>query len=88
LLPACNRSGLVTIDTPLSDKAYLTGALKNVSNLLPGAQKAALATILNWTNPGPGGFYDQLGAAANTELLRDAKDMAATFRFSTWKMRK
>ena len=91
--------GLLTIDTPLNDKAYLTSALKNASvttqeiitmatfsisvvlrdclwlQALPTvARKAALAAILSWTDPGEGGFYDQLGsiprsAVATQELV-------------------
>ena len=27
---------------------------------------AALSSLISWEDPGPGGFYDQLGAEANT----------------------
>ena len=61
--------GLLTIDTSLNDKAYLTSALKNASALPPTARKAALAAILNWTDPGTGGFYDQLGVVPRSARI-------------------
>lgn len=33
------------------------------------ARKLAIDAILNWTNPGPGGFYDELGDPANRPHL-------------------
>jgi formylglycine-generating enzyme required for sulfatase activity len=55
-------TSLDTIDTPLNDRAWLEKRFAEIRKL--GDDKARLAeihTLANWTNPGPGGFYDDLG---------------------------
>jgi hypothetical protein len=53
---------LDTIDTPLTDIAWLKKQLAEVRKLPDEpARLARLEAILNRTEPGPGGFYDDLG---------------------------
>ncbi len=53
---------LDTIDLPLNNRLWLTGRLQAVRNLPDEASRlAAIGEIVNWTDPGLGGFYDDLG---------------------------
>jgi hypothetical protein len=62
--------GLVTIDTPLSEKAHLRAVLKAVSALATVSEKkAGLLAVEGWTDPGAGGFYDQLGVVPRSPRL-------------------
>jgi hypothetical protein len=55
-------SNLDTLDTPLTDGPWLREKFAEIRKL-PSAieQIGAIEAILNRTNPGPGGFYDNLG---------------------------
>lgn len=59
------------LDNPLSNKLWLTqqvnALLSNVSST--PARIDAIRSILNWTDPGPGGFYDDLGSITNEPHL-------------------
>eukprot|EP01052_Picozoa_sp_SAG31_P003144 SAG31_NODE_118_length_24006_cov_8.219266_4_plen_620_part_00 len=62
--------GLITIDTPLCDKAFLRHALRAADGLHSVIEKKkALSAIINWTNPGADGFYDQLGSIPRSPRL-------------------
>lgn len=53
---------LDTIDMPLNDRPWLTSRFREIRGLAKEDERlAAIDTIVNWTNPGPGGFYDDLG---------------------------
>ncbi len=53
---------LDTLDYPLNNRAWLLHNLGEARKLSsPDATKQAIARILDWTSPGPGGFYDDLG---------------------------
>jgi hypothetical protein len=53
---------LDTVDTPLNDRPWLTDRFREIRALsTEQEQLAAIDTIVDWTNPGPGGFYDDLG---------------------------
>ena len=53
---------LDTIDTPLTDAPWLQQQLMRIRALSSAAaQHQALRELLDRTNPGPGGFYDDLG---------------------------
>jgi hypothetical protein len=53
---------LDTIDLPLNNRLWLTGRLRAIRNLPDETSRlAAIREIVNWTDPGPGGFYDDLG---------------------------
>ncbi|HEV3137396.1 MAG TPA: hypothetical protein VGZ26_05820 [Pirellulales bacterium] len=53
---------LDTLDAPLNDRLWLKerfAALRDTS--IEAERLAGIDEIVNWTNPGPGGFYDDLG---------------------------
>jgi hypothetical protein len=53
---------LDTVDVPLNNRVWLKERFAVLRNLSVDAERlAGLETIVNWTNPGPGGFYDDLG---------------------------
>ena len=53
---------LDTIDLPLNNRLWLTGRFRAIRSLPDEASRlAAIREIVNWTDPGPGGFYDDLG---------------------------
>jgi hypothetical protein len=55
-------ANLDLIDTPLNNRLYLLDQFARIRSLATGKERqAALAAVLDWTNPGPGGFYDDLG---------------------------
>ena len=60
------------IDAPLNNAIWLLSQLERTRKITD--EKARLASIdelLNWDNPGPGGFYDNLGLSINTPRLAD-----------------
>lgn len=57
---------LDTIDLPLNNRLWLTGRFRVIRNLPDETSRLAavreiVSEIVNWTDPGPGGFYDDLG---------------------------
>jgi hypothetical protein len=55
-------ANLDTIDVPLNDRLWLRGQLAAVSRLDKEEDRLrAIDSILHRTDPGPGGFYDDLG---------------------------
>jgi hypothetical protein len=55
-------ANLDAIDTPLSNAPWLKTRFDAIRQMSSEAEKRrALAEILDWTSPGPGGFYDDLG---------------------------
>jgi hypothetical protein len=69
---------LDTIDMPLNSRKWLETRFAEIGKLDYETDRlAAIDEIVNWTNPGPGGFYDDLGdPAAQPHLVRGA-DYAA-----------
>jgi hypothetical protein len=63
-------ANLDTLDTPVSDTLWMRQQILNI-RALPGAnaQVAAIRALLSRTDPGPGGFYDELGNIANRPHL-------------------
>ena len=61
---------LDTVDAPVTNGPWLAKRLREISSL-PAAfdQTQAIDEILNRTNPGPGGFYDDLGDIARPSRL-------------------
>ena len=54
---------LDTLDFPLNNRPWLEERFQAIRSLPAEADRvAALAQIRSWTDPGPGGFYDDLGA--------------------------
>ncbi|MSV27612.1 MAG: hypothetical protein EXQ52_02545 [Bryobacterales bacterium] len=63
-------ANLDTVDVPLNSRAWLEARFTEIRK--EGDEKArlkALDEIVNWTNPGPGGYYDDLGKAARQPHL-------------------
>lgn len=54
-------ANLDAIDTPLSNRPWLEERFRAIRALPPADRDRAVEEILHWTNPGPGGFYDDLG---------------------------
>jgi hypothetical protein len=65
---------LDTIDVPLNSRKWLEARFEEIGKLeFETDRLAAIDEIVNWTNPGPGGFYDDLGdPAAQPHLVRGA----------------
>jgi hypothetical protein len=65
---------LDTIDRPLNSRVWLDQRLDDIRKMANESdRRAAIDEILDWTNPGPGGFYDDLGdPAAQPHLVRGA----------------
>jgi hypothetical protein len=60
------------IDAPLNNAIWLLSQFEMARQIED--EKARLVSIddlLNWDNPGPGGFYDNLGQSINTPRLAD-----------------
>jgi hypothetical protein len=58
------------IDVPLNDRPWLVPQLKSITTLATEKERMeAISGILNRTNPGPGGFYDDLGNPAQQPHL-------------------
>ncbi|MBI3681603.1 MAG: hypothetical protein HY235_14570 [Acidobacteria bacterium] len=65
-------ANLDAIDMPLNSRAWLKSRFAEIRTLSSDADKGrAIREILDWTNPGPGGFYDDLGnPSAQPHLVR------------------
>ncbi len=65
-------ANLDTVDAPLNNRVWLKArfaALKDAPD--EKARQAGIQQILHWTDPGPGGFYDDLGnLKAQPHLVR------------------
>jgi hypothetical protein len=58
-------ASLDTLDFPLNNRRWLAEQFARIRKLPPAPEGLkALDEILQWTNPGPGGFYDDLGNIA------------------------
>jgi hypothetical protein len=55
-------NNLDTIDTPLNNSLWLRDQFSEIRKLQAEADRVKkIEEVINWTNPGPGGFYDDLG---------------------------
>jgi hypothetical protein len=67
-------ANLDTVDAPLNNRMWLKArfaALREAAD--ETARLAGIAQILHWTDPGPGGFYDDLGSLTRQpHLVRGA----------------
>jgi hypothetical protein len=63
-------ANLDLIDRPITNADWLRLRFAEI-RALPNeaARRSAIDAIVNWTNPGPGGFYDDLGDPANRPHL-------------------
>jgi hypothetical protein len=63
-------ANLDLIDVPLNDRRWLRARFAAIRKMEPEeARLHELTAILNWTDPGPGGFYDDLGNASRQPHL-------------------
>jgi hypothetical protein len=61
---------LDTIDEPLNNRLWLKTRFAEIRKLATEGQQAReLRSIVHWTDPGPGGFYDDLGNATRQPHL-------------------
>ncbi len=65
---------LDTVDRPLNSRTWLEARFAEIRKMENEAdRRAAIDEIVNWTNPGPGGFYDDPGdPSAQPHLVRGA----------------
>ncbi|MBL7647551.1 MAG: hypothetical protein JNK74_15300 [Candidatus Hydrogenedentes bacterium] len=55
-------ANLDLIDYPLNSRVWLNARFDSIRAIeSEGGKRDALADIVNWDNPGPGGYYDDLG---------------------------
>ncbi len=55
-------ANLDTVDAPLNNRLWLAQRFGEIRRTADESERlAALDEIVNWTDPGPGGFYDDLG---------------------------
>jgi hypothetical protein len=55
-------ASLSTLNAPLNNRLWLLHEFEQIKKLPDkAAQLSAINRIVNWTDPGPGGFYDDLG---------------------------
>lgn len=63
-------ANLDAIDFPLNNRVWLRNRFKEIRTLATESERLTkLDEILNWTNPGPGGYYDDLGNPAQQPHL-------------------
>jgi hypothetical protein len=65
-------ASLDTVDFPLNNRIWLEERFAKIRKLTAeGDRLAAIRELVEWTNPGPGGFYDDLGnVACQPHLVR------------------
>jgi hypothetical protein len=76
-------ANLDTLDYPVSDAPWLLSQITEISREPETAkQVAAIRALLSRTDPGPGGFYDELGNPANRPhlLLGEGAEQDPEFR--------
>ena len=82
------------VDRPLNNRWWLEDEFKRIESLGTEQEKVArLKVIADWENPGPGGFYDDVGNVAKSpHVLRDGwinadPEMAKLTipNYATWK---
>lgn len=70
-------ANLDLIDMPLNNRGWLKGQFETLRALNDEAQRMqGIHALLHWTNPGPGGFYDDLGDPSNQPHLVSSVDPA------------
>jgi hypothetical protein len=75
-------ANLDAIDVPLNDRPWLKAQFQEIRTLdTEPARLARLDAIVNWTNPGPGGFYDDLGKTTDQPHLVGGTRYAADPEF-------
>jgi hypothetical protein len=63
-------ASLDTIDFPLNNRRWLSRQFTRIHGMSNEAERLrAIDAIVDWANPGPGGFYDDLGNSAHQPHL-------------------
>lgn len=62
-------ASLDTVDVPLNNRVWLGRRFAELRGAEEAQRSRGIDEILNWTNPGPGGFYDDLGDTARQPHL-------------------
>jgi hypothetical protein len=63
-------ANLNTIDFPLNSRLWLKGQFRELRQTMEeGERLRRIDELVNWKNPGPGGFYDDLGKLAEQPHL-------------------
>jgi hypothetical protein len=71
-------ASLDTVDFPLNNRLWLKDRFAKIRKLDSEPERiAAINEIIQWTNPGPGGFYDDLGNPARQPHLVAGLSFAA-----------
>jgi hypothetical protein len=71
-------ASLDTVDVSLNDRAWLEHEFARIRSLATEHERLeAITAIVNWTNPGPGGFYDDLGNPAAEPHLVHFEDYSS-----------
>ncbi len=69
-IDAGRGANLDPIDRPITNADWLRKRLADIRALASEAERRrAIDELLHWTDPGPGGFYDDLGDTANRPHL-------------------
>jgi hypothetical protein len=69
-IDAGRGANLDLIDRPITNAEWLLKRFAEIRALeSDAARRGAIDEVLNWSNPGPGGFYDDLGDPANRPHL-------------------
>ncbi len=68
---AVDRGAMLdTLGFPLNNRLWLKDEFARIRRLTPEPERLkALGDVVHWTNPGPGGFYDDLGNPARQPHL-------------------
>jgi hypothetical protein len=73
---------LDTLDVPLNDRRWLKLRFEAIRKLEPEAARLReLDAIVHWTDPGPGGYYDDLGNASRQPHLNTGIGFARDPRY-------
>jgi hypothetical protein len=68
---------LDTVEVPLNNRRWLVGQFQEIRKLEGEFDRLrGIEALLNWTNPGPGGFYDNLGDPTRRPHLVRGEDYA------------
>lgn len=70
-------ANLDTADLPLNDRTWLTEQIASIRTLTVREQLPALQRLVQWRDPGPGGFYDDLGDLEHQPHLLGGKGIEA-----------
>jgi hypothetical protein len=62
-------ANLDSVDFALNDRVWLENEFARIGKAAQNQQPAMIERIVNWTDPGPGGFYDDLGDATRQPHL-------------------